>query len=276
MSLFISSLNSGSNGNCYYIGNGDEAIIVDAGLSCRETEKRMERLGLDIRKVKAIFVSHEHTDHIFGLPVLTKKYQVPVYITERTRLNSGLHLQPHLVYSFNAYEPVEVGSISIHAFPKLHDAADPHSFIVSAQGVKVGIFTDIGNACNNVTDSFAQCNAVFLESNYDEAMLMNGRYPYYLKQRIRGGKGHLSNKQAFDIFTGCRSPFMSHLLLSHLSRENNTHDIVNGMFRPYANSTEIIIASRHKETAVYEIHASPTAPVRFTEKRRAVEQLSLF
>ena len=129
---------------------------------------------------------------------------------------------------------------------------------------------------DNVTDSFAQCNAVFLESNYDEAMLMNGRYPYYLKQRIRGGKGHLSNKQAFDIFTGCRSPFMSHLLLSHLSRENNTHDIVNGMFRPYANSTEIVIASRYKETAVYEIHASPTAPVKFTEKRRAVEQLSLF
>src|SRR5687768_16364962 len=106
MSLFISSLNSGSNGNCYYIGNGDEAIIVDAGLSCRETEKRMDRLGLDLNKVKAIFISHEHTDHIFGLPVLSKKYQVPVFITERTRMNSGLHLQPHLVYSFNSYEPV--------------------------------------------------------------------------------------------------------------------------------------------------------------------------
>lgn len=276
MSLFISSLNSGSNGNCYYIGNGDEAIIVDAGLSCRETEKRMERLGLDINKVKAIFISHEHTDHIFGLPVLTKKYQLPVYITDRTRLNSGIHLQPHLVYSFNSYEPVEIGAITVHAFPKHHDAADPHSFIVSASGVKVGIFTDIGNACNNVTDSFAQCNAVFLESNYDEAMLKNGRYPYHLKQRIRGGKGHLSNKQAFDIFTECRSSFMSHLLLSHLSRENNTHDIVDRMFRPYANSTEIVIASRYKETEVYQIHASPTAPVRFTEKRRAVEQLSLF
>jgi phosphoribosyl 1,2-cyclic phosphodiesterase len=276
MSLFISSLNSGSNGNCYYIGNGDEAIIVDAGLSCRETEKRMDRLGLDLSKVKAIFISHEHTDHIFGLPVLSKKYQVPVFITERTRMNSGLQLQPHLVYSFNSYEPVLIGSITIHAFPKHHDAADPHSFIVSAGGVKVGIFTDIGNACNNVTDCFAQCNAVFLESNYDEAMLMNGRYPYYLKQRIRGGKGHLSNKQAFDIFTGCRSPFMSHLVLSHLSRENNTHEIVDRMFRPYANTTEIVIASRYKETALYEIPASPTTPVRFAERRRPVEQLSLF
>ena len=276
MSLFITSLNSGSNGNCYYIGNREEAIIVDAGLSCRETEKRMNRLGLDIKSVKAIFISHEHSDHIFGLPVLTKKYQVPVYITERTRLNSGMQLQPHLVCAFNAYEPVEIGNITIHAFPKQHDAAEPHSFIVSANGVKVGIFTDIGNACNNVTDSFAQCNAVFLESNYDEAMLMNGRYPYHLKQRIRGGKGHLSNKQAFELFTSCRSPFMSHLLLSHLSRENNTHEIVEGMFQPHAKMTEVVIASRYKETAIYEIPASPAVPVRFTEKRRPVEQLSLF
>jgi len=276
MSLFITSLNSGSNGNCYYIGNREEAIIVDAGLSCRETEKRMNRLGLDIKSVKAIFISHEHSDHIFGLPVLTKKYQVPVYITELTRLNSGMHLQPHLVCAFNAYEPVEIGNMTIHAFPKQHDAADPHSFIVSANGVKVGIFTDIGNACNNVTDSFAQCNAVFLESNYDEALLMNGRYPYHLKQRIRGGKGHLSNKQAFELFTSCRSPFMSHLLLSHLSRENNTHEIVDGMFQPHAKTTEVAIASRYKETAVYEIPASPTVPVRFTERRLPVEQLSLF
>jgi len=276
MSLFITSLNSGSNGNCYYIGNREEAIIVDAGLSCRETEKRMKRLGLDITTIKAVFVSHEHADHVFGLPVLSKKYQLPVYITERTRMYSGLNLQPHLVRAFNAYDPVAVGSIIVHAFPKDHDAADPHSFIVSSEGVKVGIFTDIGNACNNVTDGFSQCNAVFLESNYDEAMLMNGRYPYYLKQRIRGGKGHLSNKQAFELFTGCRSPYMSHLLLSHLSRENNTHDIVNGIFQPHSNDTTIVIASRYKETAVYEIPPTYSAPVRFAERRRAVEQLSLF
>lgn len=276
MSLFITSLNSGSNGNCYYVGNAEEAIIVDAGLSCRETEKRMKRLELDIAKVKAIFISHEHADHVFGLPVLTKKYPIPVYITDRTRMHSGLNLQPHLVHAFNSYDPVEIGSITVHAFPKHHDAADPHSFIVSSNSVKVGIFTDIGNACNNVTDSFSQCNAVFLESNYDEAMLMNGRYPYHLKQRIRGGKGHLSNNQAFELFTGCRSPFMSHLLLSHLSRENNTHEIVNEIFQPHSKNTTIVIASRYKETAVYEIPPTPSAPVRFAEQRAAVRQLSLF
>jgi phosphoribosyl 1,2-cyclic phosphodiesterase len=277
MSLFITSLNSGSNGNCYYIGNREEAILVDAGLSCRETEKRMSRLGLDIHTIKAIFISHEHADHIFGLPVLSKKYQLPVYITERTRLYSGLRLQPHLVHAFSSFDPVEIGRIIVHAFPKHHDAADPHSFIVSTNGVKIGIFTDIGNACNNVVDSFSQCNAVFLESNYDEAMLMNGRYPYHLKQRIRGGKGHLSNKQAFDLFTNCRSPFMSHLLLSHLSRENNTHEIVERLFTPRAEKTEIIIASRYNETPVFEVPVTPTPDVRFANRFRPVGgQLSLF
>jgi phosphoribosyl 1,2-cyclic phosphodiesterase len=277
MSLFITSLNSGSNGNCYYIGSSEEAILVDAGLSCRETIKRMVRLGLDIRNVKAVFISHEHADHIFGLPVLARKFQIPVYITERTRLYSGMRLEPQLVHAFHSYEPVEIGKISVHAFPKIHDAADPHSFIVSVDGTKVGIFTDIGNACNNVVDSFKQCNAVFLESNYDERMLMNGRYPYHLKQRIRGGKGHLSNRQAYDLFTGCRPSFMSHLVLSHLSRENNTHEIVESLFKPHSGSTEIIIASRYKETAVYEVPATPSPKVKFANRFvPAGGQLSLF
>src|SRR5882724_4443164 len=97
MSLFIASLNSGSNGNCYYIGSEDEALLVDAGISCRETEKRMKRLGLSMEKVKAIFVSHEHSDHITGIPVLAKKYQLPVYITEGTQVHGRLLLEQHLV-----------------------------------------------------------------------------------------------------------------------------------------------------------------------------------
>src|SRR3954464_8160707 len=119
MCLYIASLNSGSNGNCYYIGNNHEAILVDAGLSCRETEKRMARLGLSVNNIKAIFISHEHTDHIFGLSVLARKYRLPVYITPRTRLNSNIKLEPNLVYSFNAYVPVVIGSLSIYAFPKM-------------------------------------------------------------------------------------------------------------------------------------------------------------
>ena len=274
MSLYITSLNSGSNGNCYYIGNKQEAILVDAGLSCRETEKRMGRLGLDMSIIKAVFISHEHTDQVFGLSALSKKYNVPVYITERTRTNCNLQLEPRLVHSFRAFAPVEIGNLSVYAFPKVHDAADPHSFIVSSASVRVGIFTDIGNPCNHVVDSFTMCNAVFLESNYDEKMLLNGRYPYHLKQRIRGGKGHLSNTQAFQLFTHHRPAFMSHLLLSHLSKENNHPEIVQNLFEPVSTYTRVVVASRFCETDIFEVtSAGSIAPL---TKKPDPLQLSLF
>ncbi|MBC7903148.1 MAG: MBL fold metallo-hydrolase, partial [Gemmatimonadaceae bacterium] len=131
MSLQIASINSGSNGNCYYIGNNTEAVLIDAGISCREVEKRMERMGLNINKVKAIFISHEHTDHIFGLPVISRKYKLPVYITGNTLKGGKQKIEPSQVYHFSAYQPVTIGEITITAFPKHHDAADPHSFIVT-------------------------------------------------------------------------------------------------------------------------------------------------
>ncbi|EHQ29153.1 MBL fold metallo-hydrolase [Mucilaginibacter paludis] len=257
MSLFITSLNSGSNGNCYYVGNEQDAILVDAGISCRETEKRMQRLGLSMHNVRAVFISHEHSDHIRGLPVLAKKYQLPVYITPRTLQYGGLALDENLVIPFRGYEPVRVGDLLVTAFPKLHDASDPHSFIISYRDVKVGVFTDIGSPCDNLISHFAQCHAAFLEANYDEAMLEQGRYPYHLKRRIRGGNGHLSNSQALEVFKVHRPSFMSHLLLSHLSKDNNCPQLVQDLFNLHANGTNIIIASRFEETAVYRITGTP-------------------
>ena len=251
MSLFITSLNSGSNGNCYYVGNDKDAILVDAGISCREIEKRMKRLGLAMTKVRAVLVSHEHWDHIRGLPVLSKKFSLPVYITEPTHINGGLELNAQHIKSFAAYEPIVIGELSITAFPKFHDAMDPYSFIITCNGIKVGVFTDIGWPCEHVVRHFSQCHAAFLESNYDEDMLQNGRYPYYLKKRISGEKGHLSNKQALDLFKSHRPTFMSHLLLSHLSKENNSPEIVEQLFNAHANGIKIVVASRFKETEVY-------------------------
>ncbi|QEH42229.1 MBL fold metallo-hydrolase [Chitinophaga sp. XS-30] len=253
MSLFITSLNSGSNGNCYYIGNQEEAILVDAGISCRETERRMARLGLTMQKVKAIFVSHEHIDHIRGIPVLSKKYRLPVYITDGTLSYSRMQLQQTL--AFRAFEPVVIGQLKITAFPKHHDASDPHSFLVTCNhtDTRIGVFTDIGIPCDQLTSHFRQCHAAFLETNYDETMLEQGRYPYFLKNRIRGGKGHLSNTQALELFKAHRPPFMSHLLLSHLSKDNNSPELVHEMFAQHANGTEIVVASRFAETPVYKV-----------------------
>lgn len=276
MPVYVTSLNSGSNGNCYYVGNDQDAILVDAGLSCKETEKRLARLGLSMALVKGIFISHEHSDHIFGLQTLAKKYQIPVFITDRTRLNSPVKIDTVLVNMFHAFEPIQVGSLSIYAFPKCHDAADPHSFIVSASSVNIGILTDIGKPCNNVIDSFGKCNAVFLESNYDEAMLMNGRYPYHLKQRIRGGRGHLSNYQAYQLFLHHRSPFMSHLFLSHLSKENNNPQLVQHLFSGYKDSCEIVVTSRHCEIPLYQVSATAATPSIKSSVKPAQLQLSLF
>lgn len=253
MSLYITSLNSGSNGNCYYIGNDTEAVLVDVGLSCRETERRMKRLGLRMDKVKAIFISHEHTDHIKGLQVISKKYNLPVYITNDTMRGGGLSLNEQQVLPFVAYVPVQIGNIAVTAFPKFHDAAEPHSFLVSYNDIRIGVFTDIGAPCDHLVRHFQQCHAAFLEANYDEQMLEQGRYPWFLKNRIRGGKGHLSNTQALELFRAHKPAFMSHLLLSHLSKDNNNPALVLDLFRQHAGETEIVVASRFVETAVYQI-----------------------
>ena len=253
MSLFVTSLNSGSNGNCYYIGNEREAILVDAGIPCREVEARMNRLGLSMQTIKGIFVSHEHKDHIKGVHSLVKKYRVPVYITETTKRNGHLTLQRDLVMQFNTESPVFIGDLAITAFRKYHDASDPYSFMISCKGIKVGVFTDIGVPCQQVIRHFQQCHAAFLESNYDEHMLETGSYPHVLKNRIKGGRGHLSNRQALDLFKKHKPPFMSHLFLSHLSQNNNSPELVEKLFNENAGKVKMVVTSRYSETAVYHI-----------------------
>jgi phosphoribosyl 1,2-cyclic phosphodiesterase len=253
MGLFVASLNSGSNGNCYYVGNGEEGILIDAGISCRETERRMKRLELSMKKVKAIFISHEHSDHINGITGLCKKYKLPVYITTGTFQMNRFFVREDLVINFKGYEAVTIGNLTVTAFPKFHDANDPHSFIVTGNDVTVGVFTDIGRPCEHLIRHFRLCHAAILESNYDEEMLETGRYPWHLKERIRSGQGHLSNVEAVKLFNDHRPPFMSHVFPAHLSEHNNSQTLVQEMFTRVAGKTEVIIASRYHETAVFEI-----------------------
>jgi phosphoribosyl 1,2-cyclic phosphodiesterase len=253
MTLYIASLNSGSNGNCYYIGTDKESVLIDAGIPCRETERRMRRLGLSLSTVKAIFISHEHDDHIRGLDVLSKRYQLPVYINAATRQQLRLPLEPHLARTMNTWEPVNTGALTITPFPKTHDAADPCSFVVSSPTVRVGVFTDLGHVCEGLIHHFRLCHAAFLETNYDEQLLDQGRYPHFLKNRIRGGQGHLSNRQALDLFAQHRPAYMSHLLAAHLSRDNNRPELVRSLFEQEAGGTRIVIASRDQETELYAI-----------------------
>lgn len=278
MSLITTSLNSGSNGNCYYIGNSNEAILIDAGLSCRETEKRMKLLGLSMNLVKAIFISHEHGDHIKGVQVLAEKYDLPVLVSNTTSKYCGFNMKKNLIQFFTADETVRIGNISVTAFPKFHDAADPHSFNISCDGITIGVFTDIGKTCERLIKHFSHCHAAYLEANYDEVLLENGRYPIHLKNRIRGGHGHLSNKEALALFITHKPAFMSHLFLSHLSKDNNSPEIVQELFNEFAGETKIIIASRYEPTAIYTILQASGAVIKRRLLARTVrpEQLCLF
>lgn len=275
MALYITSLNSGSNGNCYYVGSATDAVLIDVGLSCRETEKRMKNLGLTMNIVRAIFISHEHGDHIKGVTALANKYNVPVYITEKTA-RQGPRLISHLSKRFMANESVTVGTLCVTPFTKYHDAADPHSFIISYRGITVGILTDIGKVCEEVIRYFKQCHAVFLEANYDDAMLENGKYPVHLKNRIRGGFGHLSNREALDLFTTHRSAFLSHLLLAHLSEENNSPEMAEALFKSEANGIAISVASRYQSTALFTIGTGLVKPEPISKTATSPKQLGLF
>lgn len=281
MSLRIASLNSGSNGNCYYVGNEEEAVLIDAGISCKETERRMAQLTLPLQRVKAIFISHEHSDHISGLDVLSRKYDIPVFLTPRMQQWGRIKVEPSRVLFYEAFQPVIIGNLRITAFPKLHDACDPHSFTVADENVIIGVFTDLGLPCKELIRHFKLCNAAFLESNYDEEMLRNGNYPYHLKNRIRSGKGHLSNHQALDLFLKYRPKHLSHLLLAHLSKENNCPNLVQQLFEKHAGNVNITVASRYAASAVYDIVSSgisslAAGPIVIPATQRMEMQLSLF
>jgi phosphoribosyl 1,2-cyclic phosphodiesterase len=258
MSLFISSIASGSNGNCYYIGNHHDAVLIDVGLSCKEIEKRMLRSGLSMKKVRAIFISHEHIDHIRGVEVISKKHHIPVFINEKTYANGRVKIKDELIRSFSDEEIVPVNSLNVIPFFKSHDAADPYSFSVEHEGIRIGIFTDLGIACNKLIAHFNQCHAAFLEANYDDEMLENGRYPVYLKNRIRSGHGHLSNAQALEVFINHRPEFLQHLFLAHLSKENNSPELVHELFSAHAGNTRIVVASRYEESEIFRIGKSST------------------
>jgi phosphoribosyl 1,2-cyclic phosphodiesterase len=199
---------------------------------------------------------------------------MPVFITPATMAEGRLRLKEGLAVHFRPFVPITLGTLTITAFPIHHDASDPHNFLVTCNSVNVGVFTDIGRPSEPIIRHFEQCHAAFLEANYDEEMLETGPYPIALKDRIRGGKGHLSNAQAVEMFLNHRPQHMTHLFLAHLSENNNTPKVVKNLFSGVAGRTEIIVASRFKESKVYNIRNIPgfkNVPVRSEET-----QLSLF
>ena len=258
------ALASGSNGNSYYIAKGNTAILVDVGINNKHLHLRMASLGINPASIDAIFITHEHTDHICGLAVFAKRYQIPVYLTVGTYESSRIQLPEYLLHFIKADSIVNVGDLSVYGIPKYHDAKEPCSFMVTDGEINISVLTDIGRICANVMKAIEISDVLFLESNFDEDMLQNGRYPYYLKNRIRGGEGHLSNRISVDAFLAHRSSRMKHLILGHLSGENNRVELVEELFAPHCVEMMLSVAKRTEPSALFEIARPVETEISYT------------
>ncbi|MBR0134796.1 MAG: MBL fold metallo-hydrolase [Clostridia bacterium] len=221
MRLSISPLFSGSSGNSTYIGTKSTGILVDAGLTGTAIESALKYIGKRPEELKGIIVTHEHSDHIKGVGVLSRKYDIPVYATAATweAMNIGdVSLKNARVIDENDFF---IGDMTITPVPLSHDAADPHGFTVSAYGKGVAVLTDSGKVTRAMIDAVCRSTIVLLEANHDIEMLKCGRYPYHLKTRILSAHGHLSNDDSGIAAGELVKRGVKGIILSHLSRDNN-------------------------------------------------------
>lgn len=240
MRLSVCVLASGSRGNATYVSDGRTAILIDAGLSGVELQRRMAAKGLDPGRLDAILVSHEHTDHIQGVGVLSRRFRLPVYINDGTRRASEAALGKLAgMLPFTCGHGFDIGSLTVHPFSISHDADDPAGFTITCDGAKLGVATDLGMVTGVVRTHLANCDILIVEANHDERMLVDGPYPWPLKQRIRGRSGHLSNDDAGLLLETLRHQGLAHVILAHLSEENNTPEKARCAAKRALNGTPI-------------------------------------
>ena len=260
--LSVSVLASGSRGNATYISDGRTAILIDAGLSGVEIQRRMARKGLDPGSLDAILVSHEHADHIHGVGVLSRRFGLTVYINDGTRQASGKALgKLSGLFPFSCGHTFTIGSLAVHPFSISHDAEDPAGFTISCNGAKVGVATDLGIATGVVKTHLQACDILILEANHDPQMLIDGPYPWPLKQRIRGRSGHLSNDDTALLLDVLQHDRLAHVILAHLSEENNTPEKARQAVRSALNGsgTEIHVASQTTGSRLFTLSEHRTS-----------------
>jgi phosphoribosyl 1,2-cyclic phosphodiesterase len=230
--LSVCVLASGSKGNSVYVSNGESAVLVDAGLSGKAIELRMRERGLDPAALTAIVVSHEHADHIQGVGVLSRRYRLPVHISPDTLAAAPQVGRLHETHHFECGSDFSIGGLRIHPFSISHDAVDPAGFTFQSNGAKIGIATDLGIATAMVRERLKACSLLVLEANHDPDMLMDGPYPWPLKQRIKGRSGHLSNQDSRTLLAEIQHERLAHVVLAHLSETNNTPDAAHRTVAP--------------------------------------------
>lgn len=252
----ISVLGSGSKGNSTFITDGEFSLIVDAGFSGRELDKRLSEIGHSLKEINAILITHDHGDHINGAGVVARNTQAPVYANLKMHYKLKRRLGKKVKFvDIKMNEPFKLGNFSITPFDTPHDAIHSNGFIVDHNDIKVGIATDIGYPRENIIKALRQCDTLILESNHDLHMLATGPYPKILQDRVRGNNGHLSNCQTAEILKAVVHKELKRVIFVHLSEENNKESLVIESAQEALNgfNTEIIISSQHSPTLLYTI-----------------------
>ncbi len=244
-------LASGSSGNSTYIESKESKILIDAGISGKRIIQSLTKLGLDLNELDGVFVSHEHTDHVKGLDRLYKN-KVPVFLNRETFLSSNLNLNPNF---FINNTTIKFKDLKITPQSVYHDAADPCGFKIENNGSVIGVFTDLGKANKAVVNTIKESDCLVWETNHDIDMLLNGRYPYHLKQRILSDKGHLSNIDAGLLVNEHSNKKLKTVFLAHISKNNNTHELAINTFSELTKEKKLnrILTHQKEETDLIKI-----------------------
>lgn len=246
----LTILASGSKGNALHLEAGGTAFLVDAGLSCKQLEMRLAHCGLDPAHLSGILVTHEHSDHIRGISVLSRRYGLTVHVAGRlwARLRHD-DLNWHDVRPFDPSDSFTLGPVRVQPFRTRHDATDPVGFTFQHEGVKFGVLTDCGAPTAEIGAALAGCDGLLLESNHDEGLLQRGPYPPHLKARIASDWGHLSNRQSARLLKELVSPRLRYVALGHLSEENNSPEFAYNAcahsLRNVGHAVSLVIAPQH-------------------------------
>ena len=215
------NLYSGSSGNCSYVESDNSKILIDCGVSCKKATEALKSINVDLSDIDAIVLTHEHLDHVKGLQVTCKKYNIPIYANEKTFTGIKQNIPDNIKRFFSTNEKFEIKDLELFPFSIPHDANDPCGFTINHENKKISIATDIGHMTSSILRKIEGSSFLLLESNYEPEMLKSSKYPYLLKKRILGPNGHLSNEEAGLAISSLVNSGINNIMLGHLSQQNN-------------------------------------------------------
>ncbi len=267
MAVSVTMLASGSRGNCALVATSSTRILIDAGLSGRETFKRLRAVDASPDQISAILITHEHSDHVAGLQRLATKLKVPIFLTQAThhawnravRDEEGKSPELPQAEHFCAGHKFRVGDIDVSPFTIPHDAADPVGFTLHAEGIKIGFATDLGYMPASVRNHLRGSTVLIMESNHDVEMLRSGPYPWSVKRRVMSRVGHLSNDSLAEFFTSDYDGSAEYLILAHLSEQNNHPEIARASAEQALRGRQGLWNNR----LLLAAQAEPMSPIRF-------------